>query len=92
MRKKESKPATKAMAASDELVVLNRMARLLEVLAQLNLQAMKGDRSQGQMISMLDSVGCGQTEIARLLGTTTNTVNVALYKAKNKSSIKKKRK
>jgi DNA-binding CsgD family transcriptional regulator len=40
------------------------------------------------MIAMLDSAGCGQSEIAYLLGTTTNTVNVALYKAKKKAGKK----
>lgn len=40
------------------------------------------------MISLLESVGCGQSEIADFLGTTANTVNVSLYKAKRKAGKK----
>lgn len=69
----------------DELALFKKMTRLLEILVRLNLQNMKGDRSQNGMISLLDSVGCGQSEIADFLGTTTNTVNVSLYKAKRKA-------
>ena len=68
-----------------ELILFRKMTRLLEVLVRLNLRSMKGDRSQNDMISLLDSVGCGQSEIADLLGTTTNTVNVSLYKAKRRA-------
>ena len=69
----------------DELTLLRKMTRLLEILVRLNLQNMKGDRSQNDMISLLDSVECSQSEIADFLGTTTNTVNVSLYKAKRKA-------
>jgi hypothetical protein len=72
----------------DELTLFRKMARLLEILVRLNLQNMKGDRSQNDMISLLDSVGCGQSEIADFLGTTANTVNVSLYKAKRKAAKK----
>jgi hypothetical protein len=68
-----------------ELILFRKMTRLLEILVRLNLQGMKGDRSQNDMISLLDSVGCGQSEIADFLGTTTNTVNVSLYKAKRRA-------
>jgi DNA-directed RNA polymerase specialized sigma24 family protein len=67
-----------------ELALLKKMTRLLEIVVRLNLQNMKGDRSQNDMISLLDSAGCGQSEIAVFLGTTTNTVNVSLYKSKEK--------
>lgn len=69
----------------DDLTLFRRMVRLLEILVRLNLQNMKGGRSQSEMISLLDSVGCGQSEIADFLGTTRNTVNVSLYKAKRKA-------
>jgi len=88
MPKKENKSAARATDENDELAALNRIARLLEILTGLNLQAMRGDRSQADMISMLDSLGCGQSEIARLLGTTPNTVNVALYNAKKRKKPK----
>ncbi len=70
---------------SDQVAELKRIIRLLEIMVRLNLRSMKGDHSQNDMISMLDSVGCGQSEIASLLATTTNTVNVSLYKAKRRA-------
>lgn len=72
----------------DELSVLRGIRRLLEILARLNLETLKSGRSQADMIQMLDSVGCGQSEIADLLGTTPNTVNVTLYKAKKRDRRK----
>ena len=62
----------------DKASELRRIARLLEIMVRLNLQSMKGDRSQNEMISMLDSAGCRQSEIADLPKTTANTVNVSL--------------
>ena len=72
----------------DELALFRKMTRLLEILVRLSLHNMKGVRSQNDMISLLDSVGCAQSEIAEFLGTTTNTVNVSLYKAKKKAGKK----
>lgn len=72
----------------EEVLLFRKMTRLLEILVRLNLQNMRGDRSQNEMIALLDSVGCGQSEIAAFLGTTTNTVNVSLYKAKRKADKK----
>jgi DNA-directed RNA polymerase specialized sigma24 family protein len=72
----------------DEISLLARIARLLEILVRLNLETSRGDRKQSEMIDLLDSVGCGQTEIANLLGTTANTVNVALNRAKRKARKK----
>jgi DNA-directed RNA polymerase specialized sigma24 family protein len=87
-----SKPKKQGPTRSDEredLILFRKMTRLLEILVRLNLHNMKGDRSQNDMIALLDSVGCGQSEIADFLGTTTNTVNVTLYKAKRKAGKKK---
>jgi len=87
-----SKPIKRqSPARSDEhedLVLFRKMSRLLEVLVRLNVQNMRGERSQNEMISLLDSVGCGQSEIADFLGTSTNTVNVSLYKARRKAGKK----
>lgn len=69
----------------DELGVLKKAVRLLEILVRLNLQTMKGDRNQADMILMLDSVGCGPREIADLLGTTSNTVSVTLSNARKRN-------
>jgi DNA-directed RNA polymerase specialized sigma24 family protein len=72
----------------DRVSELRRIARLLEIMVRLDLESMKGSRSQNEIISMLDSAGCGQSEIADLLRTTANTVNVSLYKAKRKARKK----
>jgi hypothetical protein len=84
MSKRESKSQKPSINASQELSVLSRISRLLEVLVRLNLETMRGGHSQADMIAMLDSVGCRQSEIADLLGTTSNTVNVTLYKKKSR--------
>ncbi len=73
---------------TNEFALLNKMTRLLEILVRLQLLNMQGERSQNEMIAVLDSIGCGQSEIAALLGTTANTVNVSLYKAKRKARAK----
>jgi hypothetical protein len=87
-----SKPNRKERLAPteplDQLTLLRKMTRLLEVLVRLDIQDLKSGRSQNEMIALLDSVGCGQSEIADFLGTTTNTVNVSLYKAKRKAAKK----
>lgn len=84
MAKKLAK-TREANSEADELTTLRTIARYIGVLVRLHLQAQKGDRSQNEMISMLDAMGLGQSEIAELLGTTANTVNVSLYKAKRKA-------
>jgi DNA-directed RNA polymerase specialized sigma24 family protein len=88
MSKKETKSISRHAAEGDELVALNKVARLLEILTRLNLQTMRGDRTQQDMVLMLDAVGCGPSEIADLLGTTANTVNVTLSNAKKKKRNK----
>ncbi len=88
MSKKTKKKRTAQADERDELTLFRNMSRSLEILVRLNLQNMKGDRSQNDMISLLDSVGCAQSEIADFLGTTTNTVNVSLYKIKRRADRK----
>lgn len=44
--------------------------------------------SQGEVIQELSKVGFGPSRIADLIGTTANTVNVTLQKAKKKSALK----
>jgi DNA-directed RNA polymerase specialized sigma24 family protein len=88
MPKKDNKSTARREDESDELSALNKMAHLLEILTRLNLQTLKADRSQAEMISMLDSLGCGRSEIARLLGTTSNTVGVALHNLKKRNKRK----
>jgi DNA-directed RNA polymerase specialized sigma24 family protein len=52
------------------------------------LQLRRTAKSQNEMIAELDKAGFGQTRIADLLGTTANTVNVALSKAKKQAKKK----
>jgi DNA-directed RNA polymerase specialized sigma24 family protein len=88
MSKRESKPISQRASEGDELAALKKVARLLEILTRLNLQTMRGDRTQQDMVLLLDTVGCGPSEIADLLGTTANTVNVTLSNAKKKKRTK----
>lgn len=88
MSNPKNKKVTGQTTEIDELTLLAKMTRLLGILVRLNLQTLKGERSQNDMISMLDSLGCGQSEIAELLGTTANTVSGSLCKAKRKAAKK----
>lgn len=72
-------------------------AELLQEMRKMNkllvLIATK-DLSQTEKIALLDKVGIGQKEIAELVGTTSNTVGVALHqirKTKKKNNGKKKK-
>ena len=87
-KKKANKTGIREPDDTDEMSLLGKISRSLEILVRLNLHTMRGDRSQSEMISMLDSVGCGGSEIAKLLGTTANTVNVSLHRAKRKAGKK----
>jgi len=84
MSNKRNKQGARRTNESSEVALLNKMTRLLEIFVRLNLQTMRGDRTQRDMILILDSAGCGPSEIAELLGTTPNTVNVSLSNAKKK--------
>ncbi len=84
MSKKDNESTTRRTNEGEHAPLLNKITRLLEILVRLNLQTMRGDRTQRDMILMLDSARCGPSEIAELLGTTSNTVNVALSNAKKK--------
>jgi hypothetical protein len=88
MSKKKNRQPAASGDSDNERSLLRRTVSLLEILVRLNLIGVQGNKSQNEMIFALDSMGCGQTEIAHLLGTTKNTVNVSLYKAK-KRGLKK---
>jgi DNA-directed RNA polymerase specialized sigma24 family protein len=66
----------------DQIELLAEIKRLAELLVGLTLQIAKNDKSQSDAIYMLNSIGCGQSEIARLLGTDRHTVKTALYRLK----------
>lgn len=88
MSKKNNERTIRRTNESEVPPLLDKITRLLEILVRLNLQTMRGDRSQIDMILMLDSARCGPSEIAELLGTTSNTVNVGLSNAKKKKQKK----
>lgn len=67
-----------------ELSLLKEMTRLLRILVRVNLSALRGDRSQTDMIVLLHSLGCGHADIADLLGVKSNSVGPALSRAKKK--------
>ncbi len=50
----------------------------VDVLIRLVALGICGEKTQREKIALLNSVGLGPTAIAEILGTTSNTVNVAL--------------
>jgi hypothetical protein len=88
MSNKENSSRKPGTADNEQSLHLGKISRLLEILVRLNLETMRGGRSQAEMILVLDSLGCRPTEIAGLLGTTQNTVNVTLSKYKKKNRKK----
>ena len=60
----------------------NDVARLLDELVRLQVHALQRDTRQVDAIRELSSSGFGPSRIAELLGTTPNTVNVALAREK----------
>ena len=74
------------LAVADELTdLLNQIRRSLDILVRLRVQEACAGRSQKDSIILLDSVGCHPTEIAEILGTTTNSVNPTLSRARQKA-------
>jgi DNA-directed RNA polymerase specialized sigma24 family protein len=56
-----------------------------EIVRLLAIQVRRGSENQADAILELSRAGFGPTRIADLLGTTANTVNVTLQKAKKRS-------
>lgn len=67
---------------------LKAIRRYLALLVQLKLSESRGDKSLTEMIQILDGMGCGPSEIASLLSTTTATVNPVLSRARSKKARK----
>ena len=67
--------------------IMSRVDRITDLLA---LNIIRDLASQKEKILMLSSFEFGPTDIARLLGTTANTVNVVLSKARRKGLSDKK--
>lgn len=83
-KKKAGKARGERGGQSTESSLLSKMTRLLEVLVRLNLQAMRNDRGQKEMVLMLDAMGYGHAEIAGLLGITPNSVGPTLSRARSR--------
>ena len=69
---------------------LDQLNEGLDVLIRLVAIGLCGERSQRDKIALLDSAGLRPKVIAELLGTTRNTVNVALTGIRKDSKRKKK--
>ena len=62
--------------------LINEIKKMNKLLVISILQG----KTQSECILLLKRVGFGQTEIAELVGTTPNTVNSTIQKAKKKKS------
>ena len=76
------------MKPMDETIQKNILQELRSIKKLLALNLLSGD-PQTKQISKLDSIGFQPKEIAEMLGTTSNTVNVTLNRIR-KSRQKKK--
>lgn len=63
---------------------LRVIGRKLNQLISLKVHEIKGEKSQNEMIILLNGLGFSPTEIATLLGTTTNSVNPVLSRSRKK--------
>ena len=68
---------------------LTDVANKLDTLIRLTAIGLFGDKTQRGKIEMLSAAGSQPKEIADLLGTTSNTVNVALSGIRKKKGKKK---
>lgn len=66
--------------------VILRIERLMKIMVKLKLEACRGEKTQNDMIFLLDGMGCSTNEIADLLGASRNSVGPVLSRAKNKGS------
>lgn len=64
------------------------MEPIEEVVRLLAIQLRRDTESQAQAIEELSKAGFGPSRIAELLGTTSNTVNVAISNAKKRKQRK----
>ncbi len=64
--------------------VENRMEPIEELVRLMAIDLRQRSQSQGEAILELSKAGFGPSRIAELLGTTANTVNVTIQKAKKK--------
>ncbi len=63
----------------------NKMQPIEELVRLMAIELRQRSHSQGEAILELSKAGFGPSRIAELLGTTPNTVNVTIQKAKKKN-------
>jgi len=68
----------------DEKQFKEPMTKMDPIVRLLALNLVNGTKVQKKQIMTLDSFGLGPSEIAHILDTTPNTVNVALSRARKK--------
>jgi DNA-directed RNA polymerase specialized sigma24 family protein len=66
------------------LEALQSIQRSIELLLKLKADQLKGDRSQSEMILLLDSLGFKSGEIIKILGASDKTVRPILSRARKK--------
>jgi DNA-directed RNA polymerase specialized sigma24 family protein len=70
---------------SEKMDDISAIRRYVELLVRLKLEDARDDRSQKDMIFLLDACGCSPSEIATLLNTTPNSVSPVLSRGRAKS-------
>jgi DNA-directed RNA polymerase specialized sigma24 family protein len=74
--------------ATDNGKDMQAIERFLELLVKLTVQQLKGDKSQSEMILLLDSLGFTSGEVAKFLGASPATVRPILSRAHSKRKRK----
>ena len=72
---------------NDAAVVVSRLDMIIKLLAA----SLAADKPQRERIRLLSSVGLAPQEIAQALGTTSNTVRVALVGIRKSGRVRRKR-
>jgi len=73
---------------ADETAVLSRLDKIITLLAA----SVAADKPQRERIRLLSSAGLAPQEIAEALGTTANTVRVALVGIRKSGRVRRRRK
>jgi DNA-directed RNA polymerase specialized sigma24 family protein len=68
----------------------DELGRAAELLLRLKIHELRGERSQSEMIALLDSLGFKSGEIIRLLNASEGTVRPILSRSRKKTANKKK--
>jgi hypothetical protein len=81
-----AEPPLELVEKPDAMAGVKKMDAQEELVRLKVLELRRSAKTQAEMISELHRAGFGQTRIADLLGTSANTVNVALSKAKKRAT------